>query len=49
MCPIDEEIYPTTLAVKTEEGKIIAQPLENMSPALPKEEFETEMIIPIYK
>jgi acetolactate synthase-1/2/3 large subunit len=49
MCPSDEEIYPTTLAVKTEDGKIIAQPLENMAPALPLSEWENEMIIPIFK
>jgi hypothetical protein len=49
MCPVDEEIYPTTLAVKTEDGKILAQPLENMAPALPPSEWENEMIIPIFK
>jgi acetolactate synthase-1/2/3 large subunit len=49
ICPSDEEIYPTTLAVKTEDGKILAQPLENMAPALPLSEWENEMIIPIFK
>lgn len=49
MCPSDEEIYPTTLAVKNEEGKIIAQPLENMAPPLPQDELENEMIISIFK
>lgn len=49
MCPVDEEIYPTTLAVKTEDGKIIAQPLENMAPALSQEDLENEMIISIFK
>lgn len=49
ICPSDEEIYPTTLAVKTEDGKILAQPLENMAPALPPSEWENEMIIPLFK
>jgi acetolactate synthase-1/2/3 large subunit len=49
ICPVDEEIYPTTLAVKTEDGKIIAQPLENMAPALSQEDLENEMIISIFK
>jgi acetolactate synthase-1/2/3 large subunit len=49
MCPVDEEIYPTTLAVKTEDGKLIAQPLENMAPPLPQDDLENEMIITIFK
>lgn len=49
MCPHDEEIYPTSATLQTEEGKLVSQPLENMSPFLSKEEFEKEMIIKIYK
>jgi acetolactate synthase-1/2/3 large subunit len=47
MCPSDEEIYPTSATIKTEDGKLISQPLENMSPFLSKEEFEKEMIVKI--
>jgi acetolactate synthase-1/2/3 large subunit len=49
MCPTDEEIYPTSATLQTEDGRLVSQPLENMSPFLSKEEFENEMIIPIYK
>jgi acetolactate synthase-1/2/3 large subunit len=49
MCPHNEEIYPTSATLKTEDGKLFSQPLENMSPFLSKEEFENEMIIKIYK
>lgn len=49
MCPHDEEIYPTSATLKTEDGKLVSQPLENMSPFLSKEEFEQEMIVKIYK
>lgn len=45
MCPHDEEVYPTAAAQQTDEGKLIPQPLENMSPFLSREEFEAEMII----
>ncbi len=49
MCPHDEEIYPTSATLQTEDGKLVSQPLENMAPFLTKEEFEKEMIISIYK
>lgn len=49
MCPSDETIYPTSATLQTEDGKLISQPLENMAPFLSKEEFEAEMIIPIFK
>jgi acetolactate synthase-1/2/3 large subunit len=49
MCPVTEEIYPTSATMKTEDGKLSSQPLENMAPFLSKEEYEAEMIIPIYK
>ena len=49
MCPYNEEIYPTSATLQTEEGKLVSQPLENMAPFLSKEEFEKEMIIKIYK
>ena len=49
MCPSDEEVYPTSATMKTEDGKLVSQPLENMSPFLSKEEFEQEMIVKIHK
>ncbi len=49
MCPPDETIYPTSATLQTKDGKLVSQPLENMSPFLSKEEFESEMIIPIFK
>lgn len=49
MCPHDEQIYPTSATLQTEDGKLISQPLENMSPFLSKKEFESEMIVKIYK
>lgn len=48
MCPPDETIYPTSATLQTEDGKLVSQPLENMAPFLSKEEFENEMIIPIF-
>jgi acetolactate synthase-1/2/3 large subunit len=49
MCPIDEEIYPTSATLQTDDGKLVSQPLENMAPFLLKSEFENEMIVQIYK
>jgi acetolactate synthase-1/2/3 large subunit len=49
MCPSDEEIYPTSSTLQTKEGKLVSQPLENMSPFLSEEEYKSEMIISIYK
>ena len=49
MCPTNETIYPTSATLQTEDGKLVSQPLENMAPFLSKEEFEAEMIIPIFK
>jgi len=49
MCPSDEEVYPTSATLKTDEGKLVSQPLENMAPFLSKEEFEQEMIVKIHK
>jgi acetolactate synthase-1/2/3 large subunit len=49
ICPPNEEIYPTSATLQTDDGKLISQPLENMFPFLPKEIYEKEMIIPIYK
>lgn len=49
MCPFSEEIYPTSATLQTAEGKLVSQPLENMAPFLPKEVYEKEMIVSIYK
>lgn len=49
MCPLNETVYPTSATLQTEDGKLVSQPLENMAPFLSKEEFENEMIIPIFK
>ncbi|MCK9429854.1 MAG: thiamine pyrophosphate-binding protein [Candidatus Omnitrophica bacterium] len=48
LTPNDEQIYPTNASLQKEDGTIVAQPLENMHPFLSKEEYEQEMIIPIY-
>jgi acetolactate synthase-1/2/3 large subunit len=48
ICPSDEEIYPTAASQQNKDGKITSQPLENMSPFLTEEEFNEEMIIPIW-
>jgi acetolactate synthase-1/2/3 large subunit len=49
MCPSDEAIYPTSATQQMEDGSLKSQPLENMFPFLSKEEFETEMIVGIFK
>lgn len=49
MCPYNEEIYPTSATLQTTDGKLVSQPLENMSPFLSKDIYEKEMIISIYK
>jgi len=49
MCPTNEEIYPTSATLQTSDGRLVSQPLENMSPFLSEEVYEKEMIISIYK
>lgn len=49
ICPEIEQIYPTTATQISNEGTMVSQPLENMYPFLSDEEYQTEMIIPIYK
>ncbi len=45
ICPPDEKIYPTSAAKQLPDGRMMSQPLENMAPFLPDEEFEKEMIV----
>tara|TARA_A100001515_G_scaffold1122_1_gene1028 strand:+ start:7269 stop:9038 length:1770 start_codon:yes stop_codon:yes gene_type:complete len=45
VCPPDEKIYPTSAAKQLPDGRMMSQPLENMAPFLPDEEFKEEMII----
>ena len=49
ICPFKQDIVPSSSAKQNKEGKIVSQPLENMSPFLSKEEFEQEMIVKIHK
>jgi acetolactate synthase-1/2/3 large subunit len=49
MCPHNEEIYPTSATLQTDDGKLVSQPLENMAPFLSKDEYENEMIVQIYR
>jgi acetolactate synthase-1/2/3 large subunit len=45
ICPVKQDIVPSSSAKQNEEGKIVSQPLENMFPFLSEEEFKNEMII----
>ena len=45
VCPFKQDMSPSSSAKQNEEGKIVSQPLENMSPFLSEEEFKNEMII----
>jgi acetolactate synthase-1/2/3 large subunit len=45
ICPFKQDMSPSSSAKQNEEGKIVSQPLENMSPFLSEEEFKNEMII----
>ena len=45
MCPDSENIVPTAASRQNPNGKIVSQPLENMSPFLSDEDFKQEMII----
>lgn len=45
ICPEVEQIIPSAASKQNSDGKLISQPLENMAPFLPEEEFLEEMII----
>lgn len=45
ICPVKQEIIPSSSSKQDNEGKLISQPLENMYPFLSEEEFNKEMII----
>ena len=47
ICPESEKIYPTAASKQMPSGKLVSQPLENMFPFLPEEEFKKEMIVSI--
>jgi acetolactate synthase-1/2/3 large subunit len=48
ICPSDEKVYPTAAAQQSPDGSFIGQPLENMSPFLPKQEIKEEMLISLH-
>lgn len=45
MCPKSQEIVPTLGAYKTDDGRIVARPFEDMYPFLEREEFYRNMIV----
>ena len=45
MCPENQEIIPTTSSIKSNSGKMVSKPMEDMYPFLDREEFLKEMII----
>jgi acetolactate synthase-1/2/3 large subunit len=45
ICPFKQDMSPSSSAKINFEGKLVSQPLENMSPFLNEEEFLKEMII----
>lgn len=49
MCPEYDQITPSSAVKTLPNGKLITQPLENMTPFLSEEEYKNEMLIPIYK
>ena len=49
MCEPDQVIAPFVGSRQLEDGTLISSPLEDMSPFLPREEFEREMIVPPVK
>lgn len=46
MCIPDQPIIPSVSSRKLEDGTLVSCPIEDMSPFLPRNEFEEEMIIP---
>lgn len=49
MCEPDQVIAPFVGSRQLDDGTLISLPLEDMSPFLPREEFESEMIVPPVK
>lgn len=45
MCPEWQEIVPTLGAKKTDDGRIVARPFEDMYPFLDRDEFQGNMIV----
>jgi acetolactate synthase-1/2/3 large subunit len=45
ICTRDEEIVPTLMGFKQEDGSIVARPLEDMYPFMDRETFERNMIV----
>jgi acetolactate synthase-1/2/3 large subunit len=49
ICPLKQDIIPSSSAKQNEDGKLVSQPLENMFPFLSEEELKNEMIINLIK
>jgi acetolactate synthase-1/2/3 large subunit len=44
-CSDDQQIIPTVRSAKNADGSMISMPIEDMHPALEREEFNNEMIV----
>ena len=49
MVSIDQQVFPKQVSYKRSDGQMESLPLEYLNPPLPKEEFERNMIIPLYE
>ena len=49
MVSIDQEVFPKQVNYKGKDGQMHSLPLEYLNPPLPQDEFEENMIIPIYE
>lgn len=49
MVPIDLSAFPKQVSYKRSDGQMESLPLEYMNPPLEKEEFEQDMLIPLYE
>jgi len=45
MCPFKQDMSPSSSAKIDKDGRLVSQPLENMSPFLDDKEFKEEMIV----
>ena len=45
ICQKQQQILPTLASMKTDDGKIISKPLEDMYPYMDREEFYDNMIV----
>lgn len=49
MVPIDLSAFPKQVSYKRSDGQMESLPLEYMNPPLEQEEFEQDMLIPLYE